>query len=190
MLDLLRPGKPVVLRKMPWTGRKTQYDLIGVCHMDQVICVDSRIPNRLVHRALKNGDIAELDEYTRIRPEFKYNHRRFDFLLTNHSVPCLLEVKSCTLVHHGTALFPDAVTTRGRRQVEKLVEAVAGGYRGCVLFVVQRTDASVFSPDYEVDPRFGAALCRAAQAGVDVYAYYSEFAGTEIALKGKLEVQL
>ena len=190
MSELLQPGKRVLLRKMPRIGRKTQYDLIGVCHKNQVICVDSRIPSRLVHYALEHGDIAELDEYTGIRAEFKYDHVRFDFLLNNHSAPCLLEVKSCTLVQHGTALFPDAVTRRGRRQVEKLAEPAARGYRGCVLFVVQRTDASVFSPDYEVDPRFGAALCKAAQAGVDVYAYYSEFAGTEIALKGKLEVQL
>jgi sugar fermentation stimulation protein A len=175
---------------MPRTGRETQYDLIGVCHKNQVICVDSRIPNKLVHRALENGDIAELDGYTKVKPEFKYNHVRFDFFLTNHAVPCLLEVKSCTLVRHGRALFPDAVTVRGRKHVEKLAEAAARGYRSCVLFVVQRTDASVFSPDYEVDPRFGAALCKAAEAGVDVYAYHSEFAGTKIILRGKLEVAL
>jgi sugar fermentation stimulation protein A len=74
--------------------------------------------------------------------------------------------------------------------MEKLAEAAARGYRSCVLFVVQRTDASVFSPDYEVDPRFGAALSKATQAGVEVYACYSEFAGSKITLKGKLEVSL
>ena len=57
-----------------------------------------------------------------IKPEFSYGHSRFDFFLANERESCLLEVKSSTLVKDGVAMFPDAVTERGRRHVNELVK--------------------------------------------------------------------
>lgn len=84
-------------------------------------------------------------------------------------------MKSCTLVKDSVALFPDAPTERGRRHVRTLVEAKKGGYRTCVLFIVQRTDAQVFAPNDEIDPEFGKALRNAFLEGVEIFAYCSEF---------------
>jgi len=190
MHELLRPGVNVVLRVLKKRGRKTCFDLIGVFYKRQLVSVDSRIPNKLVFVALKKGDIKEFTGYTNVKPEYNYGHARFDFLLTNHTKPCLLEVKSCTLVRDGKALFPDAVTVRGRKHVEQLAEARAKGYRACVLFIVQRNDASVFSPNDEVDPKFSKTLREAVENGVEVYAYYSEFDGNKIVLRGELGVEL
>jgi sugar fermentation stimulation protein A len=190
MNELLKPGAKVILKMVTKRGRKTSFDLIGVLHQNQVVSVDSRIPNKLVFEALKKGDIEELKGYTKIRPEYNFNGVRFDFLLTNNSKPCLLEVKSCTFVKDGRALFPDAVTVRGRKHMEELAEAVRRGYRACVLFIVQRNDAVVLSPNDEVDPMFGEAIRKAVKKGVEVYAYYSEFDGNKILLKGKIEIEL
>lgn len=101
MRGLLKPGARAILRELDKRGRKTRFDLIGVFHMSQRISVDSRVPNKLVLVALRNGDIVELTDYTEIKPEYGYNHTRFDFFLTGNSKPCLLEVKSCTLVKDG-----------------------------------------------------------------------------------------
>ena len=188
MHELLIPGTKVVLREALNGRRKTNYDMIGVFHDDQIVSIDSRIPNKVVSEALRNGDITELSGYDTIKPEWKYKRSRLDFLLANQLEKCLLEVKSCTLVKDGVALFPDAPTERGRRHVETLAEAKKGGYRACVLFVVQRTDARVFSPNDETDPEFGKALRNASLDGVEVYAYCSEFAETTITLKGKVKV--
>jgi sugar fermentation stimulation protein A len=190
MHELLKPGVKVSLRELKKKGRKTFFDLIAVFYDDQIVSVDSRIPNKLVFVALKEGDIEELRGYTEIKPEYGYDHARFDFFLTNNSESCLLEVKSCTLVKDGRALLPDAVTVRGRKHVKTLAEAKARGYRACVLFIVQRIDASVFSPNDEVDPKFGEALRKAVRKGVEVYAYSSEFTGNKIVLRGKLKVLL
>jgi len=140
MHELLTPGTQVILREVLKEDRKTDYDLIGVFYNEQMVSVDSRVPNKLVLEALKNGDIKELSEYTIIKPEYGYGHTRFDFFLANEHESCLLEVKSCTLVKDGIALFPDAETERGRRHVRDLMKAKTEGYRACVLFVVQRTD--------------------------------------------------
>lgn len=190
MHELLTPGTEVILREVLKENRKTDYDLIGVFYNGQMVSVDSRVPNKLVSEALRNRDIEELSEYNIIKPEYGYGHTRFDFFLANEQERCLLEVKSCTLVKDGVAMFPDAETERGRRHVRDLVKAKKEGYRACVLFVVQRTNVHVFATNDETDPEFGEALRDAAAEGVEVYAYYSEFAEDRITLKGKVRVEL
>jgi len=89
-------------------------------------------------------------------------------------------------------MFPDAVTERGRRHVNELVKAKKEGYRACILFLVQRTDASAFAPNDETDPKFGKALRNAANEGVEVYAYKTEIANnfSSITLSSRLKVDL
>lgn len=106
--------------------------------------MDSRGSNKLVSVASKKGDIKKLTGYTKIKPEYNYNCVKFDFFLINHLKPCLLGVKSRTLGKDGKALFPDAVTIRGRKHVEQLAKARIKGYKACVLFIVQRNDARFF----------------------------------------------
>jgi len=190
MLELLTPGIKVVLREVLKENRKTSHDLIGVFNDGQIVSTDSRVPNRLVLEALRNKDIEKLSSYNRITPEHGYRHTRFDFLLTDDLEACLLEVKSCTLVRDGVALFPDARTKRGARHIRELTRAKGEGYRACVLFLIQRTDARALSPNDETDPEFGRTLREAATGGVEVLAYCCEFAGEEIALKGKVTVDL
>jgi len=190
MWELLTPGTEVILRKASDGNRKTDYDLIAVFHNSQIVSVDSRVPNKLVFEALKNKDIEELSAYDLAKSEFSYGHTRFDFLLTNEHARCLLEVKSCTLVKNGVAMFPDAPTERGRRQVRGLMKAKKEGFRACVLFIIQRTDAQVFAPNDETDPEFGKVLRDAALEGVEIHAYYSELIKTNIILRGKVKVEL
>jgi len=188
--ELLTPDATVILKEAKNRERKTQCDLIGVYYKGQQVSVDSRVPNKLVLEALKNKDLPEFSEYSTIVPEYLYGHTRFDFFLSDARKPCFLEVKSCTLVKDGVALFPDAKTERGTRHVQELLKAKNEGYRACILFLVQRTDTHVFSPDDEADPKFGRALRDAASHGVEVYAYCSDFTGNRITLKGKIKIKL
>jgi sugar fermentation stimulation protein A len=188
--ELLNFGTKVVLKKAVHKGRKTAYDLIGVYHGGRRVSVDSRVPNRLVFEALKNKALKEFAKYSAIKPEPFYGHTRFDFLLGDHEESCLLEVKSCTLVRDGIAMFPDAKTERGTRHAMELLKAKKEGYRACFLFIIQRTDAHAFSPADDVDKEFGEALRQAYKEGVEVYAYSSEFMGDKIILRGRVKVKL
>ena len=192
MHELLIPRTEVFLRKATKGNRKTSYDLIGVSHNGQKVSLDTRVPNKLVLEALKNKDIPELSEYTTIKPEFGYGQSRLDFFLANKHESCLLEVKSSTLVKDGVAMFPDAVTERGRRHVNELAKAKKEGYRACVIFLVQRTDAHSFAPCDETDPEFGKALRKAAKEGVEVYAYKTEISNnfSKLTLSSRLKVNL
>lgn len=188
--DLLYSGVRVLLAERPKKNRKTRYDLIAVYHGNQLISLDSRIPNKLVFEALKNKSLDEFSEYSTIIPEFKFHESRIDFLLENGDKKCLVEVKSCTTVINGVAFFPSAPTLRGRRHLIELMKALKEGYRSCVLFVVQRRDAKVLRPHDLIDQKFGEKLREASIQGVEVYAYFSEFVRKEITIRGKIPVDL
>jgi sugar fermentation stimulation protein A len=188
--ELLYPGVRVLLADRRKESRKTRYDLIAVYHGNQLISMDSRIPNKLVLEALENKFFDEFREYSTITPEFKFHKSRLDFLLENGDKKCLVEVKSCTTVIDGVAYFPSAPTLRGRRHLTELMRALREGYRGCILFVVQRIDASVLRPYDLIDKKFGETLREASSRGVEVYAYFSEFVEKEITIRGKIPVDL
>jgi sugar fermentation stimulation protein A len=78
----------------------------------------------------------------------------------------LVEVKSVSLVEGGIARFPDAPTARGRRHVSELEAFLREGGRGLVLFIVQRDDARVVTPNSRTDPAFAAAVTSARREGV------------------------
>ncbi|MEM3162374.1 MAG: DNA/RNA nuclease SfsA [Candidatus Bathyarchaeia archaeon] len=190
LLELLIPDAEVILNTSEKATRRTRYNIVGVRFRDQFISLDSRIPNKLVYEALKNGDLSEFTGYAEIKPEPLYNNVRFDFLLSDAEKQCLLEVKSCTLVKNGTALFPDAPTKRGAKHMLELAKAKGEGYRACVLFIIQREDANIFRPNDEVDRKFGNALRFAKEHGVEVYAYSSKFMDNKIMLNERIEVSL
>ena len=170
--ELLVAGRRVVLIERPGEGRKTGYDL-SLVDMDGCwVSVDARLPNDLVDEALHRGQLLPLAGYPAVRREVSFGRSRFDFLLeAPDRAPCLVEIKSITLVLEGLGCFPDAVTARGRRHLNELAEAIALGYRAVVVFCVQRDDATGVRPHDESDPEFGQALRAAARRGVEVYAY-------------------
>ncbi|SDI98566.1 sugar fermentation stimulation protein [Natribacillus halophilus] len=80
-------------------------------------------------------------------------------------------MKSVTLAEDGVAYFPDAVTARGTRHVQKLADIQeAGTHEAAVLFVVQRGDVKNVRPATHIDPKFSAALQQAATRGVQMLA--------------------
>ena len=190
MRELLTVGANVILLEVLKAHRKTRYDLIGVFFDDQIVSIDSRVPNKLVYTALQNHDLPEFSQYHQITPEYTYGDTRFDFLLTNRDTRCFLEVKSCTLVKDGVAMFPDAPTERGRKHLNALIKAQTEGYRACILFLIQRSDATLFTPNIETDPKFSQTLSTAVLEGVEAYAYHSEFTGTLITLRDKVKVTI
>jgi sugar fermentation stimulation protein A len=189
--ELLVPGRRVWVVERSSPGRKTSYDLNLVEMDNHWVSVDSRLPNDLVEEALRAQRVIPLANYSTFRREVTFGRSRFDFMLEAlHRPRCYVEVKSITLVIGGLACFPDAVTARGKRHVEELAQAVEAGYRGAVLFVVQRADAVGMRPHDESDPAFGQALRDAAKRGVEVYAFGCQVQPGQVKIYCSLPVYL
>jgi len=172
--------------------RRTAYDLVLVALADRLVSVDARLPAHLLDRAIRHGQAPPFEGYPIVRREVRRGRSRLDLRLEGGAglPPCWIEVKSVTLVEEGVARFPDAPTLRGRRHLEELIEIVQAGERAAVVFVVQREDAERFAPHDEADPAFGAALRRAAQAGVEVHAFRCHVSREAIRLTAAIPVLL
>lgn len=188
--ELLVPGAELILRPAEYPDRrKTKFDVFAVIAEGETVIIDSRAANQILRVAFASGDLPKFEGYELVRSEPACGDSRLDFLLAGDR-PAIVEVKSCTLVKGGTALFPDAPTGRGRRHLRELLRASSQGYRACILFVVMREDAAVFAPNDETDPAFGTALRDAAAGGVEAIAIGARFRDGWIELTGEVPVDL
>lgn len=180
MGELLVPGAQVALEPKAPAGRKSAYDLVLAWGGAAWVCVDSRRANEVFEALLRSleGDglvgvggrpPTFLLRCARHRREVREGPHRFDFELEAGGARALVEVKSVNLAVDRTALFPDAPTARGARQVELLASLARKGRRGMVAFVVLRSDADRLRPNEAMDPGFAEALRRAKRAGVKLF---------------------
>ena len=166
--ELFVPGRLVLLEPASTPNRTTRFTLVLVGLPDGYVSADAHLANALTAEALQRHTIPGFHGYRILRREPAMGRNRVDFLLARGKRQCYLEVKSVTLVEDGVALFPDAPTLRGRTHLEHLMAARRRGVGAGILFVIQRSDAVVFAPNWDADPEFGEALRRASHAGVHV----------------------
>jgi len=88
----------------------------------------------------------------------RVGHSRFDFLLKKGNDVVFMEVKSVTLFGNGLAMFPDAVTERGRRHLDELASLGQSAPRPTVLFLIHNPDVRWFLPECHADLAFAHTL--------------------------------
>lgn len=186
------PGQPVLLSQNDNPKRKLKFTWHMIEMPTSLVGVNTQVPNRLVARGIAAGRIAALQGYDRITAEVTVNtHSRLDLKLTGPGKPdCYVEIKNCTLVEEGRALFPDAPTLRGRKHLKELIRLKAAGHRAVIFFLVQRTDARIFAPAVDIDPEYGIGLKEAVAAGVEILVYDVTIDPHTIALNKSLPYEL
>jgi sugar fermentation stimulation protein A len=190
--ELLTPAQRLWVHPVDDPSRKTRLDVVLVEMNQTLVSVNSQLPNQLVARALNAGTLPGTQEIQRVHREVKYHHSRIDFVAEEGQGHRLrrIEVKSVTLVTEGIAMFPDAPTQRGTRHLHELRSLVQDGGCAVVIFVIQRKDACMFTPNDEMDPAFGTALRSAVEAGVEVHALRCRITRNEIGLDREIPVCL
>ena len=171
--ELLIPGAAVYLSEGANPARKTRFDLIAVekerpGRPPLLVNMDAQAPNA-VFRGWAEGGGGEAG-LTLLRPETAWGNSRFDFYWEAGARKGFVEVKGVTLEEGGHARFPDAPTQRGVKHLEELIACQEEGYEAAVCFVIQMAGMGDFAPNDATHPAFGAALRRAAGAGVRVLA--------------------
>lgn len=156
--------------------------------------INSSKANALVDEAIKAGVIAELIAPQALRREVAVPDEagRFDFGFTDAAgVSGFVEVKSVTLcLAEGVGAFPDSVSERALRHVQALTRRVAAGQRAVLLFCVQHTGIKRVRCAHEIYPEYAQAVAASAAAGVEVLAYECAVGPAEIAVVGRLPVDL
>jgi sugar fermentation stimulation protein A len=181
------PGQEILLTADGRPGRKTAYTWRFVRGAAGWICIDTLVPNRLVAEALAADGLPGLPLPSRVRAEVPIPQgSRLDFVLEAEGKLLFIEVKSVTWVEDGVALFPDGVTSRGRRHLVHLRELVRQGHQAWQVFMVQRQDAQVLRPAAAIDPAYARELAMAAAQGVKIMVLQEKIEPPEITLASSL----
>ena len=184
------PGHRVLLSTSANPARKLPYTWELVEVNGHWVDVNTQRANRVVEEGLRSGTIAGFAGGA-VRPEFAWGNSRFDFLVERGAERTLLEVKNVTLCCEATlACFPDAVTERGQKHLLELLRAKGEGWRAAVLFLVQRGEASAFTPADAIDPEYGRLLRQAVAGGVEALACRTLVTKEEVQIDRQLPVRL
>lgn len=195
MLGCSDPGSRVWVYKSHNPKRKYAYswelveDLQG-----NFIGIHTGRVNSLVTEAIQQNVVSELTGYPNIEQEKKFpdSSTRFDLFLSGHATlpDCFVEIKNVTAKSGNNAIFPDAVTERGRKHLLVLQEALEQGYRAVMFYCVQREDVKAFAPARQIDEKYAHALHEAQQHGVEILAYKAKMGVKEITLNKAIPVKL
>ena len=163
MWELLFTGVTMYIVPHDKPDAKTKYRVVGIERDGVVIMLDTNYSNDVAEHLIENKLIPGWEEWRVVRREYTVKLHgtasRFDLLLTNDKGDeFLLEVKSCTLFSESGAMFPDAITERGRKHLLHLRELQSEGYHTGVLFLVQWDQAKWFLPDYHTDLEFATTF--------------------------------
>ncbi len=170
LIHYIPRGAPIYYVDVYRTGRTTGCDAVATGDFDNLILLDSRLPNTLFSKLIPL--LYESPEHLRevvrefpIRsPIFKY---RVDFMILEPGKPPLaVEVKGVNFADsRGIGLFPSAKSHRASRQLDELRMLrnikVGGlpGFRVSMAFIALRGDISEVRPFRSVDEKFASKLC-------------------------------
>jgi sugar fermentation stimulation protein A len=171
LADLLVPNARLLLAPRDEIGRKASFQVLGIYKGDELVSLDTEMPNRLVATALASGALPQFARYTRVQREVAVGEHRFDFRLGEGLSTCYIGVNAVGTVMRHLARFPDAPSERGCLHLAQLATMARNGQRCAVVFIIQRSHARALVPNDEVDPAFGRALRHAIANGVEAYAY-------------------
>ncbi len=206
MMGLKDPDQLCRFSHVDDPNRKLKYTLQMVKTKTSWVGVNTALPNKLVAELFEKAPLPHWKKFDSLQSEVKIKDKtRIDLVLWNskdHEVKKwnhknltaplhLIEVKNVTLGEEGIAYFPDAVTSRGLKHLEDLIEMQGNGFSCEMLYVVQRTDCDVFKPAHHIDPVYSEKLKEAKDAGVKITALPCKLTPSSVTLLSeKLKVSL
>ena len=190
MMGLLNKGNKIWFSESSNPKRKLKYSLEIIRVGKSLVGINTLLTNKLIFEALKSKKIKSLTKFDNIKTEAKFSSgTRFDFLISNAKVKCLLEAKNVTLLRNNNiAEFPDAITSRGTKHLTELINAKKRGFQSCIIYLIQRQDCKAFKIAEDIDANYKIAFNKAIKAGVKILCYDCKINNEEIKLNNQIEL--
>lgn len=209
-------AKPAELQKCWFTlnedpARKLKGTLQAVQTLDGVwVGVNTSNPNKIVQEAAQQSIdsgkafFKHWEKYKYYKSEHKISketrldgvfYKNEGDLENKKSKLHYIEIKNTTLmteidgVKH--AQFPDAVTERGQKHLQELMDLIDEGHEAELIFTIQRNDTKYFSVAKDIDPEYAKLFEKAVKKGLIITPVVVDLDQTKTALSKKvLEVKL
>ena len=188
MMGLLNIGNIVWFSKANNPNRKLNYTLQLIQIDKKLVGINTHLTNKIILESLENKKIKNLIKFTNIKTEVKFSERtRFDFLITNSKEKCFLEVKNVTLMRkNNIAEFPDAITSRGAKHLNELINAKKKGYDSYILYLIQREGCKSFKIANDIDEKYKNTFDTALKNGVKILCYDCKLSSEEIKINNQI----
>ena len=189
MLGLLNKGNKVWVTKTNNIHRKLKYTLQIIEVNGKKVGVNTHLTNKIFYEALLDKKIINLDKRDKILSEKKFSEKtRFDFLIKKNNKDIFIEVKNVTLSRKkNIAEFPDAVTQRGSKHINELIEAKKKGFDVILAFIIQREDCQKFKIADDIDPEYKKLLTFALKKSLKIICYDCKFFAKGIKINKKIK---
>jgi len=186
MKTCLKDNAEVYISPAQDPKRKTQYTWEMIKLNERWVGINTMHPNLIAFEAIKNNEIPQLIGYEHVKREVKVGNSRIDIMAQKSNETCFIEVKNVTMKEGNIALFPDAVTTRGKKHLDELVQLKKEGIRAVMVYIIQRMDVDTFAPAEDVDPLYAKTLRKAYKNGVEIIPLQVTVSPSEIKINKQL----
>ena len=188
MMGLLKKGNKVWFTESNDKKRKLKYTLQIIEVNGKKVGVNTHLTNKIFYEALLDGQIIDITKSDILFKEKKFNQNtRFDFFIKKNEKGIFIEVKNVTLSRiKNVAEFPDAVTERGLKHINELIEAKKRGFDIYLVFIIQREDCKKFKIAEDIDPKYKKLLTFALKNKLKVICYDCKFLSKGIIINNKI----
>ncbi len=188
MMGLLKKGNKVWFTESNDKKRKLKYTLQMIEVNGKKVGVNTHLTNKIFHEALLDGQIIDIKKGDILFKEKKFNQNtRFDFFIKKNEKGIFIEVKNVTLSRiKNIAEFPDAVTERGLKHLNELIEAKNRGFDIYLAFIIQREDCKNFKIAEDIDPKYKKLLTFALKNKLKVICYDCKFLSKGIIINNQV----
>ena len=188
MMGLLKKGNKVWFTESNDIKRKLKYTLQIIEVDGKKVGVNTHLTNKIFYEALLDGQIIDITKSDILFKEKKFNQNtRFDFFIKKNEKGIFIEVKNVTLSRiKNIAEFPDAVTERGLKHLNELIEAKNRGFDIYLAFIIQREDCKNFKIAEDIDPKYKKLLTFALKNKLKVICYDCKFLSKGIIINNKV----
>ena len=98
--------------------------------------------------------------------------------------------KKCNFIKRKKiAEFPDAITSRGTKHLDELINAKKKNYESYMLYLIQRDDCDSFKIAEDIDKKYKIAFSKALKSGVKVLCYDCKLNNVEIKLNKQIDYE-
>ena len=188
MMGLLKKGNKVWFTESNDKKRKLKYTLQIIEVDGKKVGVNTHLTNKIFYEALLDGQIIDITKSDILFKEKKFNQNtRYDFFIKKNEKGIFIEVKNVTLSRiKNIAEFPDAVTERGLKHLNELIEAKNRGFDIYLAFIIQREDCKNFKIAEDIDPKYKKLLTFALKNKLKVICYDCKFLSKGIIINNKV----
>ena len=188
MMGLLKKGNKVWFTESNDIKRKLKYTLQIIEVNGKKVGINTHLTNKIFYEALLDGQIIDIKKSDILFKEKKFNQNtRFDFFIKKNEKGIFIEVKNVTLSRiKNIAEFPDAVTERGLKHLNELIEAKNRGFDIYLAFIIQREDCKNFKIAEDIDPKYKKLLTFALKNKLKVICYDCKFLSKGIIINNKV----